>query len=353
MDSPVNSKKMDKQKIIQYIRVHGPSLPTQIASHFGQSSIMVGALLSELARSGEIKVSKVKVGSSPLYYLDEHKHRLQEFADHLNEKDKEAYGLLKHHTVLYDLDLTPLLRVSLRTITDFAVPVRVSTENGEELFWRWYLAPRERVEEKIRGRLGKSEQSPKKADEHKSQLQGPMKKEEHGPDEGPKKQEEYQSNEEPKVKPEEHETKNEQEQPKTENEPKVFNNNKTNRHKEVEQKEGSETQQHLSQEPEDDLHEKIKKHFSDNEIKVDAVKPIRKNQEIDYEIIVPSAIGQLRYFCKAKAKKKLNENDLANAYLAGKRKDLPVLLITTGELTKKAENGMHKEFPGLKVNKIN
>lgn len=315
----------DKQKIIQFIRSNGPSVPTQIATHLKESSFIIGALLSELARSGEVKVSKVKVGASPLYYLHEHRHKLQDFADHLNEKDKEAYDLLKQKGVLYDRDLTPLLRVSLRTITDFAVPVKVSVNNQEELFWRWYLTPLNSIEDKIRQWFSDKEKAQEEKPEGKSK----------------EEKENFQHTKEDANEPEP---------------PKSFNTKNTSyepERAETKEEPKKEVQKHLAEdEPDDELHEKAKSFFEEKHIRVKSVKQVRKNQELEYEIIVPSAIGDLDYFCRAKAKKKLNENDLANAYLAGKRKELPVLLVATGELTKKAENSIPTEFPGVKVANI-
>ncbi len=87
--------------------------------------------------------------------------------------------------------------------------------------------------------------------------------------------------------------------------------------------------------------------FNEKNITVKSIKQIKKNKEYEYIIKIPSAIGELEYFCRGKDKKSINENDIANAFVAGQTKKRPVLFITTGKITKKAENSLPKEFPGL------
>ena len=67
---------------------------------------------------------------------------------------------------------------------------------------------------------------------------------------------------------------------------------------------------------------------------------------------MPTAVGNVDYFCKAKNKKKCNDGDLSSAYLKGQAKKMPVLFITTGEVTKKAENMLENEFKGMILKQI-
>ncbi|MFH1510108.1 MAG: hypothetical protein ABIF10_00325 [Candidatus Woesearchaeota archaeon] len=57
----------------------------------------------------------------------------------------------------------------------------------------------------------------------------------------------------------------------------------------------------------------------------------------DYIIKVPSAVGELAYFCAVKFKQRINEGDLAAAYMKAETRKLPVLFLTSGELTKHAK----------------
>jgi len=62
---------------------------------------------------------------------------------------------------------------------------------------------------------------------------------------------------------------------------------------------------------------------------------------------VPSPVGKLSYFCRANNKKRVADPDLASAFVQGQFKKLPVLFITPGKLTKKAQGMLKNEFKHL------
>ena len=84
----------------------------------------------------------------------------------------------------------------------------------------------------------------------------------------------------------------------------------------------------------------------DNGICINSHEIKRKNAEIHLEIEVPSPVGQLTYFCLAKAKKKVSESDLSTAYVNGQIRKLPVVFLSRGELSKKAGE-LLKDLKGL------
>ncbi len=97
---------------------------------------------------------------------------------------------------------------------------------------------------------------------------------------------------------------------------------------------------------------KIRTFFDENKIKLESYELIKKGKELDFVITVPSAVGEMRYYCKAKDKKKVNEGDLSTAYLKGQSLALPVLFLTTGELVKRASEMIGKEFKLMLVKKL-
>ena len=78
----------------------------------------------------------------------------------------------------------------------------------------------------------------------------------------------------------------------------------------------------------------------------------RKNKDIECIIFVPSPVGDVEYFCKIKDKKKCNDNDLAGAYVDGQTRNLPMLFITTGDVTKKALVRARNDFSNMKIKNI-
>lgn len=293
MDAEIEQKDVNiKQKIIELIKIKGPVIPVQISKEINSDILMSSAHLSELSSEGKVKISNVKIGGTPLYYLPGQEASLQNFSNNLHEKEKKAFELLKEKKVLRDNKLEPVIRVALREIKDFAVPLQVTYQNNKEVFWRWYLLNKGESEGLIKLLLTKKE----------------IKEEEKIGKEAIKKE----------IKPAE-------EKPK---EIKKFID-KT-----------------------DSFLEEIKSFFNKNKIIIKNSEIIRKNSEIDFILQVPSAVGNLEYYCKTKNKKRVNDGDLSSAYVQGQLKKLPVLFLTKGELTKRAKEMSNKEFKNIHINKI-
>ena len=87
-------------------------------------------------------------------------------------------------------------------------------------------------------------------------------------------------------------------------------------------------------------------YFNANNLNVLEQHMIRKNREYDCSILLPSSIGAMEYLIIAKNKKTINEGDLSLAYQKGQSKKLPVILLTNGELTKKAREYREKNLKG-------
>lgn len=79
---------------------------------------------------------------------------------------------------------------------------------------------------------------------------------------------------------------------------------------------------------------------------------VKKSTELDFIIKIPSPVGPLRYFCKAKTKKKVTHADLSALYVQGETKKLPVLFLTKGELNKKAKGMLENEFKNMRVQQL-
>jgi len=126
-----------KEKIVLILKRRGPSLPVHISTEIGQSILFASAFLGELLSNKEVKISNLKVGSSPIYYLPGQEYSLEKFAQHLKSKERDAYELLKKEKFLKDIDQQPAIRVALRSIRDFAIPFK----KQEEIYWRYFTIP--------------------------------------------------------------------------------------------------------------------------------------------------------------------------------------------------------------------
>ncbi len=308
---------IDRETIISILKHRGPSLPVHIKKALGTGdTFIVGAMLSELKSAGRIRVSNTKRGGSPFYYLPEHAPRLVELIKELPEKERRTAELLREKKILRDNEQDPLVRVTLRAIKDFAIPIEVKLKTGTELFWKWFLTTNQEAEQIIKKQLGL--------------LEGEKKK--------PLKEEAI------KEKTESLTQKNTKEsRPETKKPEKTTDHKKTLKSlKEFDDSEDSS----------DPFLKKLMQYFKENKIEVLSKKIIRKNSDIEFELRIPSAVGMIDYYCKAKSKKKCNDGDLSSAYLQGQNKRLPVLFLTTGKVTKKAKEALKTSFKGMVLKEI-
>lgn len=122
-----------KEKIISILKKRGPSLPIHIAKETKLSILFASAFLSELLAEKKIKISNMRVGSSPIYFIAEQKIMLEKFSEYLKSKEKDAFLLLKKKKFLKDSNQEPAIRVALRELKDFAMPF----EKNEEIYWKY------------------------------------------------------------------------------------------------------------------------------------------------------------------------------------------------------------------------
>ena len=151
-----------REKILGIIKVKGPVLPVQISKEIGSNILMASAHLAELTANGKLKISAIKVGGSPLYYLAGQEEMLHRFTENMNDKEKKAFDLLMQSKILRDSEQEPVIRVALRAIKDFAVPLNVSYGDNKEVFWKWHLMPDAEAEQAIKSKMNVAEKPAEK-----------------------------------------------------------------------------------------------------------------------------------------------------------------------------------------------
>lgn len=127
-----------RERILSILRMKGPTLPVYISQEVGISMLFASAFLAELLSEKLIKISNMRVGNSPIYYLSGQEQQLEKFSNYLKSKEKEAFLMIQEKKFLKDSEQSPAIRVALREIKDFAFPFK----RGDEVFWR-YLTSRE------------------------------------------------------------------------------------------------------------------------------------------------------------------------------------------------------------------
>lgn len=291
-----------------------PLLPNDVAKALNTNLLMASAMLAELSANKKIKVSKLKIGSSPLYFLADKEAQLENYVSSLNEKDRKTVEILKQAQILRDSAQDPLTRVSLRQISDFTRPIEVTLNGQKELFWKWFLLPDSAAEQLIRDIL--EPVAVKKEPVSQAPLPAAITQ--------PEKSVETQKVVEP---------------------PKF-----------VEQKTAVvEKQQEKFSKPakvsKTVFFSKVSSFFESNKIKIIESNELKKSAEYDFVIELPSPVGNLTYYCKARSKKKITDADISNVFVQGQLKKLPVLLLTEGELNKQAKE-LLLQLKGVSFQKI-
>jgi hypothetical protein len=321
---------IDLSKVLDIVKQSGPVLPVDIARKIEQNTIITGAILSDLVKSKKVLVSHTKVGGSPVYYLPEQKHRLQNLYKYLNEKDQRAFDYLKREGLLQDNKLEPLQRVCLRNIRDFAKPLEVSVKNEKILFWKWYLLSNEDAQKKLHEIFRPKKEVLAKTAE---------------PKETKESQAEENTDRKTEVKTTEPAKESKKEEPQFQVQRKLSDEgNRTKAEEEQKEKQATDIS--------DTLHQKITKYLQSKDISIEKIEIIKKNSEIDYLVLVPSNVGPVEFYTKAKKKKKVNEKDLAFVATQGQLKKLPVIFLITGELTKKAKEMHSNSFSSIIIKEI-
>lgn len=274
------------REALDFVRKNGPVLPSQISTTINTNILFASAILSELVDKKKVKITHVKRGGSPFYYVEGQEEKLMDLAEYLSGKLKEAYDLICDKQVIRDLDAEPWLRVALRDLKDFVVPLTVNYQGKHETFWKWYLTSNDDAKsiiKKIIGskKEGKSSKMEDKKVEQKKLVEEPVKK---------------------------------VEKPK-----------------------------------DGEFHELITSYFDSNEVYIISQNIVRKGREFNFVVDVPSNLGKLRYFVKFKNKKSITDKDLFSALGEAKEKELPVLFLSNGELNKKAQKYVDENISGKLV----
>ena len=302
-----------REKVISYIKKIGPILPVQISKHIERDLLLSGAILSELIARKQLRVSNASIGSSPVYYLPGQEYMLgPKLYNYLKSKEREAYDLLRENKLIKDEKLEPWQRIAFKQLKDFAIPLYVTVKDKTDIFWRFYLISEEEAKKLISDIL-----QPKKQEKLKEQTAEQIRLTEVEQPEAQIKPEIIQKIEEPV-------------QITEQKEKQIIKKPRKQAHK----KEIT------------DFYDLIVKYLNETNIKILEEKTIRKNKEYEFLAEFSSVVGNLKYFIKAKNKKSINDSEITLAYSQSQEKRTPCLLLTNGNLTKKAKELIEKKLSG-------
>jgi len=363
------------EEVLHIVKLKGPLQPIVVTRDLKINTIFSAAALSTLVGKKRIMITSVKKGGSPFYYAEGQERKLESLSQYLNEKDKETFELLKQEKVLKDSEQTPLTRVGLRTIKDYAKPLNVTYNGQKQLFWKYYLVEEAEASDLIKGMLGVNEQEKveqqrrieqekqKKAEQDKKIQQERIEQEKQKIQKQKKAQEEARAQETLKVVPEQPKVAIQQKtiedkKPEIKKKKKIeeiriteqqtipeIEEKKIQEIKVEERKQVVEEKQEIKKERvKDKFLEVVEQYLKKKNIEIKECTIIKKNSEIELIVRVPSALGTSQYYCRAKNKKKINDGDLSTAYIKGQKRQMPTLFLAIGELDDEAARMLENEF---------
>ena len=289
------------ERIINILREKGPSLPIHVAKELEMSSLFISAFLSELSNQRRVRMSHLRVGGSPLYYLENQEELLEPYHKYMHPKEAETFLLLKKKKVLKDSEQEPATRVALRSIRDFAIGFKVN----EEIFWRYILVSEKEARELLSPRKEKVEREEEKKKEEKKEEKIRKKVEK------------------------------------------------------VREKEGNEFKNPLVIQAERSKKQKPKSNFVLKVIDFIRKKGLEIVEELDYKareynckILIKSELGNIIFLTQAKDKKIISETDLKKLLSNAQSIPLPAFILYTGDISKKAKEYLREYGSILKAKKI-
>jgi len=285
-----------KERILEVIRQRGPELPVRVASAIGNNNLFTAAFMSELVGEQKLKLSNMRVGNSPLYYIEGQEEQLQKYTEYLNNKEREAFRNLKQNNILQDEELEPAIRVALRNIKDFAVPLQIAHKGEPKIFWKLHTISNEQAKILIEQKL-----NPKVEPVKKELEKIEMKKE---------AQEEL--------------------KPKKES-LKAFEEVKTKKT--------------ASKEINSPFLTNIRKILAEKNFEILTELSVKK-KELAAKIRTETHLGKQEFYLIAKDKKKITTDDLVNALQKAHGEKMPALIMSPGEIDKKAQD-YYKEWCNL------
>jgi|TARA_B100000315_G_C14529621_1_gene565521 hypothetical protein len=316
------------KKIIGVLDEKGPSLPINIAKALEISSLFISAFLSELTNQKRIKVSSLKVGGSPLYYLKGQEKKLEDYYKYLHPRESEAFLLLREHRVLKDRDQDPATRVALRSIKDFSVGFKMDND----IYWRFVSVSKEEVDGILNGNVIEEKVEEEKNIEEEKVEESVQEKVREVVEE---KVEEKIEKENPRmIEPVVKEIKIKSESDNKFNNPLVMD-------KVIKKKE----------KPRSEFVQQVISFINERGLQIVEEKDY-KAKEYNCVVQIKSELGIINFLTQAKDKKRITESDFKKLLSNAQSIPLPAFMLYTGEIGNSAKDYLKEYSSVLKAKRI-
>ena len=275
-------------KVVEFLRINGPSHPVQIGKVLGKDTMMTSAILSEVVKTGNVKMTQRKVGNSSLFFLPGQEEKVKEMLKKdLNFVENKLVERAKSKSFIPHSELTTQDKFILPELRDFLVPLKVKYGESEMVVWKHYTVSNETIMPSITEMMKKA--PPKKIEAPKREIiRVPERKESIFGEKPPDK--------------------------------------KTA--------------------PAVGFQAVVENWLSEKGIIVVKSDVKRKGKEIEYVIKMKEPVEQ-EFYVKCKDKKRVSESDITMTYTEAMQKKMPAMFITSGKVSKKLLKTIDKKFGGL------
>lgn len=288
-----------EEKVLEVVKLRGPTLPIDVAKAVGMETLLVSAILSTLIGRGSVKITHRKIGSSPLYYTEGQEQKVWAMLySELNELEKKAIERLKELRVAFKDDLYPQERVLLSELKDFASHLSVKKDETEHVCWKHYSVTDDEFDSILKSKFDQ------KAERVEQQIEIPQETETQG----------------------------------------ILQETKSESIKLFEQKPEIKKRK-VSKETLSAFDSTVQEYLKKSNVEV-LDKNIGKT-ESNYVASVPTPFGNQNYFIIAKNKSSISEADISKIYVECSSKKYPALLIVPKQLSKKVKSYVEKNFGNL------
>ncbi len=300
-----------KEKILEFLKMSGPSLPIQIARAIEMDPVFASAILSELLGIKSIKTSHMRIGASPLYLIPGQEKKLEGKTENLKSVEKETQEKLKLKKIIIDENEEPATRVALRNIKDFAIPFKFK----DKIIWKYAFTPQEEIDRIL---ISKKEGEKEVNKQNNSILTKKT------TDKTPS---DILIKDEPEV-------------------PKAW---KIKREEIKQAKENSKKIDNIFEETKEEktFLEKIEQFLKNKNTSITAIEEVDKKK-----VIVTVISNEKSSMLFAFNKTRINETELLKCYKTANKKNLPYQIIINGTLTKKLTDTINAYQKLTKINKL-
>jgi len=363
----VEDSNTTKKRILEIINRKGPSLPVHIAKEISMPPLFVSAYLSQLAGEGSLKISRMKVGNSPLYFLKGQEKLLGNFIQYLAPKEREAQQLLEQQKIISDEEQEPAIRVALRSLKDFATPF----EKNNKIYWKYIgvqenfnqeKLPENQIESEQKQELKSEEEEEEEELTPKNNQDSMLKIKQQAENQIESEQKQELKSEEVST-PQNNQEKNIQDnlperrlqdiQKKQEPEKQIKKSEDTNK-SEKEPKKEKQLKPVLKQNKKQEKSEFVQKvlcYLKNKNIEIIQEIDIKKKE---YTAIIKtnSDLGKISFYLYAKDKKKISTDDLIGVIKKAQEKKLIGIFLCSGEMSKKTKEYLNDNEDLIKVKSL-